>query len=135
MPYSMSRTRRKGDRKPLFFVSSSLEDLGEFPPEVRRVTGFALHLAQIGEKHVDAKPLKGFGGAAVLEVVEDHDGNTYRAVYTVRFADAVYVLHAFQKKSKHRIATPKQHIDLIKGRLTRAEEHYAEWSKSKGKQG
>jgi phage-related protein len=70
------------------------------------------------------KPLKGFAGAAVLEVAADHDGNTYRAVYTVRFAKAVYVLHAFQKRSKHGIATPKPHIDLIKQRLKLAAEHY-----------
>jgi len=129
----MTRSGRRSDRKPLFFVGSSQEDLAGFPVEVKRVTGFALHLAQIGEKHVEAKPLKGFGGATVLEVVEDHDGNTFRAVYTVRFADAVYVLHAFQKKAKKGIATPKQHIDLVKRRLKQAEEHYGEWSKSKGK--
>ena len=121
-------------RKPLFFVGSALEDLAAFPVDVKRVTGFALHLAQIGEKHVDARPLRGFGGATVLEVVENHEGNTFRAVYTVRFFDAVYVLHAFQKKSKKGIATPKQHIDLVKRRLKQAEEHHAEWSKSKGKE-
>jgi phage-related protein len=71
-----------------------------------------------------AKPLKGFTGAGVLEVVEDHMGDTYRAVYTVRFADAVYVLHAFQKKSKSGIATPQRDIDLIKTRLQRAQEHH-----------
>ena len=128
----MVRNGRK-DRKPLFFVGSSRGDLSSFPKEVKEVTGFALHQAQMGEKHVDAKPLKGFGGASVLEIVEDYDGDTYRAVYTVRFADAVYLLHAFQKKAKKGIATPKQDIDLVKERLKGAEEHYAKWSKPKEK--
>lgn len=78
-----------------------------------------------------AKPLQGFGGAGVLEIVEDDDGNTYRAVYTVRFAEVVYVLHAFQKKAKRGIQTPKREIDRIKRRLKRAEEDYHEWQKSK----
>lgn len=94
------------------------------PTEVKRAMGFALWQAQMGEKHLDAKPLKGFGGAGVLEVVEDHDSNTYRSVYTLRFAGAVYVLHAFQKKSKHGIKTPQKEIDLITTRLKRAKEHY-----------
>lgn len=75
---------------------------------------------------MDAKPLKGFGGAGVLEVVEDHDGDTYRAVYTVKFAGVVYALHAFQKKSKKAVQTPKHHIALIKERLKRAQEHHRE---------
>ena len=115
--------------KRLFFMGSSLADLREFPIEARRVIGFALHLAQTGRKHVDAKPLKGFGGASVLEVVASHDGNTFRSTYTVRFADAVYVLHAFQKKSKRGAATPKQEIELVSRRLKQAEEHYAEWNR------
>lgn len=82
--------------------------------------GYALYLAQLGDKHDHAKPLKGFGGAGVLEVVEDHDGKAYRAVYTVRFATVVYVLHAFQKKSKKGVATPKSEIELIKKRLEAA---------------
>jgi phage-related protein len=85
--------------------------------------GYALYLAQLGDKHDQAKPLKGFGGAGVLEVVEDHDGDTYRAVYTVRIAKAVYVLHVFQKKAKRGIATPKSDLDLIKQRLRAAQEH------------
>ena len=90
--------------------------------------GYALYLAQCGDKHLDAKPLRGFGGGAgVLEVVADHDGDTYRAVYTVRFADAVYVLHAFQKKSKRGIATPKREIERIRQRLQQAQEHYQQW--------
>jgi phage-related protein len=121
---------RKGHRKPLFWVGSSKEDLSEFPDEVKRMMGFALHLAQTGQKHVDSKPLKTFKGAGVLEVVQEHDGNAYRAVYTVRFADSVYVLHAFQKKSKKGIATPKSVIDLVKERLKRAEQDYEQRSKS-----
>jgi len=110
--------------KPIEWVGSSLEDLREFPDEVKGMMGYALSLAQAGRKHPDAKPLKGFGGASVLEVVEDHCGDTYRAVYTVKFAEAVYVLHAFQKKSKKGIATPKQDIELIKARLKAAAAHY-----------
>ena len=91
------------------------------PEEVQQVFGFALYHAQIGSIHPDAKPLKGFGSAAVLEVVEDWRGDTYRAVYTVRFADAVYVLHCFQKKSKHGAGTPKRETDLIRVRLKEAE--------------
>ncbi|MCE9626473.1 MAG: type II toxin-antitoxin system RelE/ParE family toxin [Candidatus Eisenbacteria bacterium] len=111
-------------RKPLFWVGSSRADLSAFPPPVKEVMGFALHLAQVGGRHIDTKPLKGFGGAGVVEIVEEHDGSAYRAVYTVRFAGAVYVLHAFQKKSKRGIATPKAELDLVKARLKRAEEHH-----------
>jgi phage-related protein len=92
--------------KPVFWVASSKKDLRKFPRGVRRTVGQALFDAQTGGKHPDAKPLKGFKGAGVLEVVEDDDGNTYRAVYTVKFAGVVYVLHAFQKKSKSGIKTP-----------------------------
>jgi phage-related protein len=91
--------------------------------------GFALYLAQLGQKHQDAKPLKGFKGSGVLEVVDDFDGDTYRAVYTVRFEGMVNVLHAFQKKSKQGIATPKQDIELIEARLKRAREQYQSQSK------
>jgi phage-related protein len=118
-------------RKPLFWIGSSLEDLRSFPEEVRRLMGFALHLAQAGEKHVDAKPLAGFGGARVLEIVEDHAGDTFRGVYTVRFEKAVYVLHAFQKKSKRGIKTDKRDMELIGDRLRRAKEHYGHWQKGK----
>jgi phage-related protein len=97
---------------------------------VRRRVGGALWEAQIGRKASYAKPLKGFGDAGVLEVVDDFDGETFRAVYTVRFANAVYVLHAFQKKSKRGIATPKSELDLIRQRLKRAREDYEQWSKS-----
>jgi phage-related protein len=89
--------------------------------------GHALDVAQQGEKHSAAKPLAGFGGAGVVEIMDDDDGSTYHAVYTVRFAGVVYVLHAFQKKSKRGIATPKPDIELIRSRLKRAQDHYAEW--------
>ena len=86
--------------------------------------GYALYQAQLGLKAPSAKALRGFGGASVLEIVEDHQTDTYRAVYTVKFAELVYVLHAFQKKSKKGIATPKPELDLIKKRLRAAEEDY-----------
>ncbi len=108
-------------------MGGSKADLKTFPDEVQDVMGYALDFAQQGKKHPDAKPLKGFGGAGVLEIVDDYGGNTYRAVYTVKFADAVYVLHCFQKKSKHGIATPQQDIELIERRLKRAREHYTAW--------
>jgi phage-related protein len=113
--------------KPLFWISSAHEDLRRLPQDVRQVMGYALYLAQKGDKHLDAKPLKGFGGAGVLEVVADHDGGTYRAVYTVRFADAVYALHVFQKKSKRGIVTPKREIERLRQRLRQAQDHYQAW--------
>jgi phage-related protein len=93
----------------------------EFPEAVRRQIGFALYQAQMGGKHIDAKALRGLG-PGVLEVISDYDGNTFRTVYTVRLSRAVYVLHAFQKKSRHGIATPKSVMDLVKQRLQRAVE-------------
>lgn len=103
--------------KPLYWVGSSRRDLLAMPADVIDTFGYALHLAQEGGKHAQAKPLKGFGGASVLEVVEDHAGDTYRAVYTVKVANGIYVLHCFQKKSRHGIATPKQELDLVTERL------------------
>jgi phage-related protein len=117
--------------KPVEFVGSSRADIREFPEDVREVFGYAIYLAQLGEKHPRTKPLKGFGGAGVLEIVDDHDGNTYRAVYTVRFAGVVYVLHAFQKKSKKGKATPLPDIAVIKTRLKVAGDHYAQTYASK----
>jgi phage-related protein len=99
--------------KRLVWVASTKRDLLALPDEVIDTFGYALHLAQVGKKHHQAKPLRGFGSAGVLEVVEDWRGNTYRAIYTVRFAAAVFVLHVFQKKSKKGIATPKEDVDLI----------------------
>ena len=122
--------RRQSQPKPVRWVGCSKEDLRSFPEEVRRQVGGALWDAQLGLKAPFAKPLKGFRGAGVLEIVDDFDGDTYRAVYTVRFAGAVYVLHAFQKKSKHGIATPRAELDLIERRLKRAREDYDQWSRS-----
>jgi phage-related protein len=116
--------------KPVRWVGSSKENVTEFPAEVRRRVGGALWEAQVGRKAPYAKPLKGFGDAGVLEIVEDFDGDAFRAVYTVRFAKAVYVLHAFQKKSKRGIATPKAELGLIEQRLKRAREDYEQWTKS-----
>lgn len=116
--------------KPIEWVGSSRKDLREFPPPVKDVFGRALLDVQFGDTPVGAKPLKGFGGASVMEIVADYDLSTYRAVYTVRFGDVVYVLHAFQKKSKEGIATPKHETDLIRSRLAAAEVHYrANYSK------
>jgi phage-related protein len=106
--------------KPVHWIGSSLRDLQEFPAPVQDDIGYALYVAQIGGKHAKSKPLKGFKGAGVLEIVEAHDGDTYRAVYTVKFGAAIYVLHAFQKKSKSGIATPKPDLDLIAQRLKEA---------------
>ena len=103
--------------KPLRWVASSKKDLMAMPEEVQDTFGYALHLAQVGQKHPDTKSLKGFGSAGVLEVVEDFQGDAYRAVYTVRYAEAVYVVHCFQKKSTQGIATPKPDVELIKSRL------------------
>jgi len=113
------------DLKPILFVGPSLRALRRFPSAVRQNMGYALYLAQKGDKSGSAKPLKGVTtGAGVLEVVEDHGGNAYRAVYTVRFEGVVYVLHAFQKKSKRGINTPKQTIDLIRARYEDARRDY-----------
>ena len=108
--------------RQVVWIGNSRDDLLGFPARVRKSVGYALHFAQAGDRHPHAKPLKGFGGAGVLEVVEDFDGNTYRAVYTVRLRNAVYVLHCFQKKAKHGIATPQADMRRIKERLARAEE-------------
>ena len=99
------------------------------PDDVKDVFGYAIDLAQTGGKHVDAKPLSGFGSAGVLEVVDDFQGDTYRAVYTVRFSGWVYVLHCFQKKAKSGIKTPQMDIDLIKARLKTAQLDFEEASK------
>src|SRR3990167_11203383 len=107
--------------KPLEWIASSHKDLMALPSDVRRRFGYALSLAQIGDQDDAAKVLKGFGGAGVLEVVEDDAGGTYRALYTVKFSEAVFVLHCFQKKSKSGIATPKADMDIIRARLKVAE--------------
>ena len=109
--------RVPGQPKPLEWIGSSKKDLKALPDEVMDVFGYALHLAQAGGKHLQAKSLQGFGSAGVLEVVEDWRGNAYRAVYTVRFEERVFVLHVFQKKSKTGGETPKRDRDLIEKRL------------------
>lgn len=110
-----------GAPKPVIWLVDTLSTLRACPQDVQDEVGYALYLAQIGEKCACAKPLKGLG-PGVLEVIADHRGDTYRAVYTVRFAERVYVLHVFQKKSKRGIATPQSGIDLVRQRLKRAAE-------------
>lgn len=107
--------------KPLAWLGNSKKDLLALPMDVRKFFGHALDFAQRGEQHAAAKVLKGFGGAGVLEIVEDDQGGTYRAVYTIKFRKAVFVLHVFQKKSKSGIATPKPDMDIIRERLRIAE--------------
>ncbi len=126
----MVKARSEVQPRPVRWIGGSKEDLSGFPEEVRRRVGGALWESQIGRKAPYAKPLKGFGDAGVLEIADDFDGGTFRAVYTVRFAKAIYVLHAFQKKSKRGVATPKTELDLIGQRLKRAREDYEQWSRS-----
>ncbi len=110
--------------RPVEWVGRSLSDLRELPDESRRVFGYALYRAQLGERHPAAKLLKGeFGG--LVEVVDDHDGNTYRAVYTAKLGSVIYVLHVFQKKSTHGIATPRRELAVIRNRWQRARAHHA----------
>jgi phage-related protein len=118
--------------RPLLWVASSKRDFREFPPRVQDDLGFELYLAQTGQHPPSAKLLKGLGSGTV-ELVDDFDGDTYRAVYTVRFGDAVYVLHAFKKKSKRGIKTPQGDIDLVKRRLKDAEHDHAQRFKKERK--
>lgn len=108
--------------KPVIWVGASLKDLREFPAPVQDHMGYALYVAQRGGKHQDAKVLSGFGGAGVLEVIKDYRGDTFRAVYTLKYAGTVFVLHAFQKKSRSGGQTPRGDIALIKQRLREAEQ-------------
>jgi phage-related protein len=112
--------------KPLHWIGSSLKDVREFPEDVKREVGFSIDMAQRGDRAINVVPLVGFCGTKVVEIVIDNDRNTYRAVYTVKFAHAIYVLHAFQKKSVRGISTPKPDMDLIKTRLKAAEQHHAD---------
>ena len=112
--------------KTVRWVGAARKDLKAFPKAVQRHMGQALYAAQCGEEYPTVKALKSFGGRSVLEIVADHQTDTWRAVYTVRFADTIYVLHAFQKKSKKGIATPKKEIELIQQRLAAAERDYRE---------
>jgi phage-related protein len=112
--------------RPVVWLGSTLRDYRQFPDRVQSVMGYALYLAQLGGKHRNAKPLKGFRGAGVLEMVVDHAGDTYRCVYSVRFPHAVYALHAFMKKSKSGIATPRLDLEIIERRYREAERHAQE---------
>lgn len=112
--------------RPVVWVGSSRKDLRRFPRAVRREIGQALYAAQQGETDPAAKPLKGFGGASVVEIIANRAGDTWRAVYTIRFAEAIYVLHAFQKKSQRGIATPRRELELIRARLAEAERLHRE---------
>ena len=122
----------KQPRKPIKWVGSAKRDLDAMPEDVKDVFGHAIDLAQAGGKHQDAKVMTGFGSAGVLEVVEDDRGDTYRAVYTVKFAGWVYVLHCFQKKSKSGIKTPKEVLDLIHARLKAAKLDFEAWQTKQG---
>jgi phage-related protein len=110
--------------KPCEFIGSAKGDISAMPQDVKDIFGFAIRTAQRGAKHPDAKVLKGFGSAGVLEVIENFEGDTYRAVYTVKFAGVVYVLHVFKKKSKKGAETPKPDMKLIETRLKDAEKKY-----------
>ncbi|HSV54772.1 MAG TPA: type II toxin-antitoxin system RelE/ParE family toxin [Burkholderiaceae bacterium] len=121
-------------RKPLKWVGSAKRDLDGMPEDAQDVFGHAIDLAQAGGRHQDAKALSGFGSAGVLEVVEDFRGDTFRAVYTVKFSGWVYVLHCFQKKSKSGIKTPKEDLDLIKARLKAAAQDFEAWQAKQGVQ-
>lgn len=110
--------------RPIFFMGSSKQEISGFPYEVKKEVGFALYLAQSGDKAINALPLTGFGNAMVPEIVVNHQSDTYRAVYTVQFEEAVYVLHAFMKKSKKGRETPKKEMNLVRQRLKAAQEHY-----------
>jgi phage-related protein len=108
--------------KPVYWIGSSKRDLEALPCAVEDTFGYAIYLAQTGRMHCQAKALKGFGSAGVLEVVEDWNRNAYRAIYTVRFSAAIFVLHVFRKKAKSGIETPKSDIDVIRKRLKAAED-------------
>ena len=114
------RETEQEQEQPVVWVGSSHEDLKAFPAEIQDEIGYALYIAQIGDKHPKAKPLKGFSG--VMEIRSNYKSDTYRAVYTTKIGDKIYVLHAFQKKSKRGIQTPKKEINFIKRRLRRAQE-------------
>jgi len=119
----VSRPERARGEKPLFWVASSLNDLLAFPEKVKKKIGAALSVAQFGGKHPSAKPWKG-AGSVVFEIVENYRSDAYRAIYTVKFADAVYVLHAFQKKSPSGIRTSRRDVELVAQRLKQAQQEY-----------
>jgi phage-related protein len=118
-------------KRVLIYLGSTQKDASKLPEEVQRLFVAALRMALVGGEHEDAKPMKGFGGRSVLEVVADHRGDTYREMYTTRFEETIYVLHIFQKKSKRGIKTPKEDIELIKKRLKFAENHHKDMYEKK----
>jgi phage-related protein len=118
--------------RPVEFVGSSKKDLSAFPGPVKQDIGHALFVAQQGGRAPNAKTLQGFAGGSVVEIVEDHDGDTYRCVYTTKLKRAIYVLHAFQKKSKRGRRTPKHENDLIQARLKEAEDRDRQAERSEG---
>lgn len=121
--------------KRLHWLGSTREDIKDFPEDVRADIGFALYMAECGDKAYYAYPLVGFGGSKVMEVVSDDDGDTFCGIYTACFKEAIYVLHAFKKKSKRGIETPKHDMNLIKERFKRAQKHYKEnYETKKGKE-
>jgi phage-related protein len=128
----VTRTTQWAAPKRIIWIRSSKTDLKTFPRQVQSKIGYALWIAQAGGKHPEAKPLHGFGGAGVVEMIADFDGDTYRAVYTVRFRDAIYVLHVFKKKSRKGATTPRAEIELIKARLKFAETVHDELRKKGG---
>lgn len=132
MPAMAYSSMTAGASKPIGWIGSSRKDLQAFPAEVQHTMGQALRSAQDGGKHPAATPMKGFGGASVLEITDDEAGSTYRVVYTVRFPGIVYVLDAFKKKSKKGISTPKPDLDRIRDRLDDAEQEYQEWQQARG---
>jgi len=119
----MAREKRAADERPLYWVGAAKRDMLTFPAEVKDEIGLALSVAQFGGKHPKAKPWKG-DGPCVFEIIEDHRGDTYRAVYTVQFREAIYVLHAFQKKSPSGIRTSRTDVELIAQRLDAARKDY-----------
>lgn len=112
--------------KPVRWIGSSYDNWIRFPDDVQDVIGYSLYLAQAGRKAANTCPMKGYRGAKVLEIRDDFNGNTFRAVYTLEFRNVIYVLHAFQKKSKHGISTPRGDIELVQKRLMQAKKHYEE---------
>ena len=123
---------KQQSRKPIKWIGSAKRDLDAMPEDVKDVFGHAIDLAQAGGRHQDAKAMTGFGSAGVLEVVEDFRGDTFRAVYTLKFAGWVYVVHCFQKKSKSGIKTPKEDLALINARLKAAKQDYEDWQTKQG---
>ena len=124
---------KAGKAKTVLWIPAAKKDLLDMPEEVRIDFGYGLYQAQLGEHPDNGKTLSGFGSASVIELVNRYKGNAYRAIYTVRFEEAIFVLHVFQKKSNKGIETPKHEIDLLHSRLKMAEQIYNDWKSTKGK--